>query len=173
MTVSKLLFTVGLSREHTYTHAQLAVEICVVSLSVIFPIRRRITKCVRSIRSNKSVLPNKQTCCTQMSSLFQPTSEAAEAVEQRVGGGSADDTERAAGERESDAGFPVLGTGRFSRVVWAKRREPWARADSGRACAVKVRRMARIRLCVCVCVCANVCVCKCVCANVCKCFVTA
>lgn len=47
-----------------------------------------------------------------------------------------------AGEGDSDAGYPVLGTGRFSRVVWAKRREPWARPDGEGVCAIKVQRLA-------------------------------
>lgn len=38
---------------------------------------------------------------------------------------------------KSDTGFSVLGTGRFSRVVWARRKQPWARTGAN-VCAIKV-----------------------------------
>lgn len=41
------------------------------------------------------------------------------------------------GAVETDTGFSVLGTGRFSRVVWARRKRPWARAG-GSVSAIKV-----------------------------------
>ena len=41
-------------------------------------------------------------------------------------------------EMKSDTGFSVLGTGRFSRVVWARRRQPWARMGTN-VCAIKVQ----------------------------------
>lgn len=43
-------------------------------------------------------------------------------------------------ERKPDTGFSVLGTGRFSRVVWARRKRPWARIGTN-VCAIKVQNI--------------------------------
>lgn len=53
------------------------------------------------------------------------------------GGGGGGLRGGAEGAVETDTGFSVLGTGRFSRVVWARRKRPWARAG-GNVSAIKV-----------------------------------
>ncbi|CAM9343738.1 unnamed protein product, partial [Ectocarpus sp. 13 AM-2016] len=53
------------------------------------------------------------------------------------GGGGGGFSGGAEGGVETDTGFSVLGTGRFSRVVWARRKRPWARAG-GSVSAIKI-----------------------------------
>ncbi|CAN0015061.1 unnamed protein product [Ectocarpus sp. 6 AP-2014] len=54
-----------------------------------------------------------------------------------VGGGGGFRGGGGEGGVETDTGFSVLGTGRFSRVVWARRKRPWARAG-GSVSAIKI-----------------------------------
>jgi len=82
-----------------------------------------------------------------MPSLFEPcpnTPDAFDGFSKDEEGGDADDNDSVGGGGgggrltfEIDPRFYVLGTGRFSRVVWARRKQPWARAE-GRVCALKV-----------------------------------
>lgn len=84
-----------------------------------------------------------------MSTLFEPSPSDLEVYTAGDGSESAGngDSDTNAGfgcdpmgetETETETGFSVLGTGQYSRVVCAKRKQPWARAGRN-VCAIKVR----------------------------------
>ena len=91
----------------------------------------------------------------QMSTIFEPTEpdfetrhpeneDIEEGEDLRKGSGSGGGVEAKA-PLETEASFSVVGTGRFSKVVWAKRRRPWGtgvvRKEGGdRLSTVKVRQ---------------------------------
>eukprot|EP00904_Undaria_pinnatifida_P012768 jgi/Undpi1/8621/HiC_scaffold_25.g11086.m1 len=73
-----------------------------------------------------------------MNSVFEPSPGDDHDQNPEDGHGFVGGGEEGGGGLETEAGFSVLGTGRFSKVVWAKRRQRWAMGGSGASvCAVK------------------------------------
>lgn len=75
-----------------------------------------------------------------MSSLFEPTPAPGGGASQASSGtGSGSDSSGSGGgDVDLFRGFSVIAPGRFSKVVWARRKSPWRREGHACVCAVKV-----------------------------------